>query len=711
MPKQYVMTDPKQWLEHVLKLRAGSDVAALHTAIALYTHTVSSLSEKGLGIADILLSLGLDNTTLAVALIYPLMQEAAPIVHLEWLEEDGNKLLQDILQMQALGKLQQLSQRDSQQTENLRKMLLAMMTDVRAVLIMLAERLWKLRQAQLMPREQQQKLAQETLDVYAPLANRLGVWQLKWEIEDLCLLYLQPEAYDQIAKGLAAERKDREAYIQQVSQALTDMLQQAGIQHFQLNGRVKHIYSIYKKMVRKHAHLEEIYDVSALRVLVSNTDDCYSVLSILHNAWQQYTDEFDDYIAHPKSNGYQSIHTVVRGPQDHFIEVQIRTYQMHHESELGVAAHWRYKEGVLQLGNYEAKIALLRQIMAWQKDMMSSADAAGHPIQDLFADRVYVFTPMGEIMDLEQGATPLDFAYHIHSEVGHRCRGAKVDGNIVPLTYALQTGERIEILTAKQANPSRDWLSSQHGFLKTARARSKVQHWFRVKDSAQNMLIGRDMLDRELKRLGYTDKIDLYAIALKLNYKSTDTLLSALGAGDIRVAQIIHHIQPVEMPDSLLPEIEPRSNEQKAASHVQIVGINNLLTHIALCCKPLPGDAIVGYVTRNRGISVHRRDCGNILHVIQGNHARLMEVSWGEQMTMYPTELVLRVYDRAGLLRDITALLAVEKINVSGLKTQPTQGMSYVDIYLTIETTGREQLSHALNLLQQIPHVIGVKRR
>ena len=704
--------NPKQWLQQVIELHAGSDISILQSAIALHAET-DGLLEKGLEIADILLSLGLDNTTLAVAIIYPLVQEKNGILtEIAWLEEDSNKLLQDCLQMQSLGNWQHLNQRDHQQTENLRKLLLAMMTDVRAVLIILADRLWMLRHAKLISKEEQHAVAQETLAIYAPLANRLGVWQLKWEIEDLCLRYLHPDVYKQIAKGLAAKRDDREAYIQQVITLLTNLLNQANIKHFKVNGRIKHIYSIYKKMLRKHVHLEEIYDASALRVLVATVDDCYTVLSILHNAWQQFTDEFDDYIAHPKPNGYQSIHTVVRGPENHFIEIQIRTFQMHHESELGVAAHWRYKEGVLEIGNYEAKIALLRQIMAWQKEVMHSTDKAGQPIQDLFADRVYVFTPMGEIIDLEQGATPLDFAYHIHSEVGHRCRGAKVDGNIVPLTYALQTGERIEILTAKHANPSRDWLSVQQAYLKTSRARAKVQHWFRVKDSAQNMLTGREILEKELKRLGGADKIDLYAIALKLNYKTIDSLLAALGAGDVRLAQITHYIQPVETP-ALLPMIEPKTNAQTPAAQVQIVGMNNLLTHMARCCKPLPGDAIIGYVTRNRGVSVHRRDCSNIMQTMQNNQARLMEVSWGNQptTTTYPTDLILRVHDRPGLLRDITALLATEKINVSGLKTQMTPGAMTVDIYLTIETANREQLTHALNLLQQIPNMIEVKRR
>lgn len=712
MSKRRYPIDPEQWLEDLAELRGAGNTSLLKFAVDLYDSKSKALLEKGLGIADILLALGLDNETLASALAYPALQ--AREIHadsiIDCLGEGSSKLLNDVLQMQSLGRLRHLEQRGNHQLENLRKMLLAMVTDVRAVLIVLAERLWQLRQAKHLDLLEQQQLANETLAVYAPLANRLGVWQLKWEIEDLCLRYTHADVYTKIAKGIASRRDEREAYIQRVNKLLIDTLTEAGIKKFQINGRVKHIYSIYKKMLRKSADLEQIYDMSALRVLVGSIEDCYAVLGILHGHWQQIPEEFDDYISNPKPNGYQSIHIVLIGPENHYVEVQIRTYKMHQESELGVAAHWRYKEGVLQTSNYEAKIALLRQLMEWQKEVVSTtAVKSEHVTQDLFVDRIYVFTPMGDIIDLPKGATPLDFAYTIHSEVGHRCRGAKVDGNIVPLIYELQMGQRIEILTAKHANPSRDWLNPHYGYLKTARARAKVQHWFREKDNMQNAVNGRELLDKELRRLGISNKTDLNPVVRKLNYKSDDELFAALSSGEIRIAQVIHHLHPVQ---EAKPEAIEIRSPGESAPDVKILGINNLLTHIAKCCKPLPGDSVVGYVTRNRGLSIHRRDCNNVLNIANDSLHRMIEVSWGEKHTgAYPADLLIRVYDRAGILRDITAQLASEKINVLGLQTQKINDSPEVDIYLTIEIEDRQQLKSAVELLQKLPNVLEVRRR
>jgi GTP pyrophosphokinase len=636
--------------------------------VGLYENKNPSLLEKGLGIADILLSLGLDNETLASALIYPALR--ANEVHVDsitdYLNESSHKLLHDVLQMQSLGKLQNLEQRGHHQQENLRKMLLAMVTDVRAVLVILAERLWELRHAKHMDVNDQIKLAKETLTVYAPLANRLGVWQLKWEIEDLCLRYLHADIYKDIAKKIASKRDDRETYIKNVISILTDTLKQPEIKQFQISGRVKHIYSIYKKMQRKNANLEQIYDMSAIRVLVESIEDCYAVLSVLQTHFQQIPEEFDDYINYPKPNGYRSIHMVLIGPENHFVEVQIRTNQMHQESELGVAAHWRYKEGVLQAANYEAKIALLRQIMEWQKEVVSTDEIKMETTtKDLFADRIYVFTPNGDIIDLPKGATPLDFAYSIHSEIGHRCRGAKIDGSIVPLTYELQMGQRVEILTAKQANPSRDWVIPRLGFLKSARARARVQHWFRVKDSLQNAVSGRELLVKQTQ---------------PIPAEKTPTFTTHMSG-----------------------ELTP---------NIQIVGINNLLTHVARCCKPLPGDAVVGYVTRNRGVSIHRRNCSNVRNITKDSHDRMIEVGWGEKMSgAYPADLWIKIFDRTGLLRDITTMLASEKINVLGLKTQKVSDSPEVDIYLTIEITNRLQLKSTIEHLQKLPNIIEVKRR
>ncbi len=573
------------------------------------------------------------------------------------------------MQMQSLGKLQQLRNPHQQQIENLRKLLLAMVTDVRSILIVLAERLWQLYQIKNSDPQTQRQLAEETFTVYAPLANRIGVWQLKWEIEDLCLRYLQPDVYKTTAKWLASRRDERETYIERAIKILSDTLEKAGIKKFHVSGRVKHIYSIYCKMKRKNVDIEHIYDISALRVLVESIDDCYNVLGVLHNQWQLVPEEFDDYINHPKPNGYKSIHTVIIGPEQRYIEVQIRTNKMHQESELGVAAHWRYKEGVLHTSSYEAKIALLRQILAWQNEVVNPATGSKQeiPAHDLLADTVYVFTPTGDIVDLPKGSTPLDFAYTIHSEVGHRCRGAKVDGKMVSLTYTLQTGERVEILTAKTAQPSRDWLNPHSGYLKSPRARAKVAHYFRVKDSAA------------------------------------------------QAAAVLQQPEPPPQPQPsldvpMIPETHAHPHGQDVPE-IQMLGIGNLLTHIANCCKPLPGDPIIGYITRNRGVSVHRQDCSNISHMEHGG--RIMEIDWNKQTRsqFYPADLYLRIIDRTGLLRDITTMLAGEKINIIGLQTQKASESDEVDLYLTIEIANRTQLSHALNVLEKIPSVLEVRRR
>jgi GTP pyrophosphokinase len=654
----------EEWLHHLTATRGDHPITLPKTAINLYDSKSRALLEKGLGIADILLNLGLDNETLACAIAYPALQVRE--IHMDsivdCLGERSSKLLHDVLQMQSLGKLQHYEERGNHQLENLRKMLLAMVTDIRAVLIVLAERLWELRQAKNRDKTEQQQLASETFAVYAPLANRLGLWQVKWEMEDFCLRYSAPDVYANIAKGIAARRDDREVYIKQFIHLTKDILSSAGIPHFEVTGRVKHIYSIYRKMMRKHIDLEKIYDMSAIRVMVDNIETCYTVLSILQHQWQHVQEEFDDYISNPKPNGYQSIHTVLIGPDNHYVEVQIRTHKMHQESELGVAAHWRYKEGVLQTSSYEAKIALLRQLMEWQKEVVGQ-DESSKPAQDLFADTIYVFTPAGDIIDLPKGATPLDFAYTIHSEVGHRCRGAKVDGNIVPLIYQLQTGQRVEILTAKQAHPSRDWLSPHRGFIKSARARAKIQHWFREQDSQHEE--SGELQDKEVKR-----------------------------------QQPLHE----------KTQIVDLRTVQGVTPNVGIVGINNLLTHIARCCKPLPGDPIVGYVTRNRGLSIHRRDCPNIMDGEESG--RRMDVSWGEKHKgAYAADLLVRIHEHSGLLRDLTTMLTNEKVSIQALQIQKVKDSSEADLHLTVEIAHREQLKTVLEQIRKMHGVIEARRR
>lgn len=715
MSKRRQPINPTEWLTHLIEMRGDQRVEAIRQAIAIYSTHSADLLERGMTIADILLMLQLDNDTLATAIIYPLVQSGELVTdNLQGeLGDSSIKLLGELMQLQSLNKLPQFEKRSHHQLENLRKMLLAMVTDVRVVLVILAERLWLLREAKQADETQQKELANETLTVFAPLANRLGVWHLKWEIEDLCLRYLHPDIYKTIAKGIAAKRDEREIYIKNFILSLNQALSQAGIKNFQITGRVKHIYSIYKKMQRKNADLEQIYDMSALRVMTETIDECYSVLSVLQNHWEQIPEEFDDYISQPKPNGYRSIHTVVIGPEKHFVEVQIRTYQMHQESELGVAAHWRYKEGVLQTSNYEAKIALLRQIIEWQKEV-ATADTVRNDqsVSDLFADRIYVFTPTGDILDLPAGATPLDFAYTIHSEVGHRCRGAKVDGNMVPLTTVLQMGQRVEILTAKYANPSRDWMNPQLGYIKSPRSRAKVQHWFRVKDTQAHALTGREILEKELRKSGINlAKVNLDQVASKLNYRTADDLLSAVTTGECRIAQITQILQPAPKPADHDFEIEGRESAYHSPN-IQILGIEKLLTQTARCCKPLPGDAVIGYITRNRGVTIHRRDCTNLKHIEALGEDRMIEVAWGTQFTTaYPADLLITAFDRSGLLRDMTTLLVSEKIEILGLQTQKKGDQAEVEVFITIQVNNRQQLAAAVEQLRQIASVIAVQRR
>jgi GTP pyrophosphokinase len=661
-------TSPSAWIATFAKNRRDSDAELLTRAVKIYDdHASPVLAAKGVAIADMLLKLEMDTETLMAALLYPAIKNH--LIHAEYLTEHYgvavSKLLHDCMQMQSLSKLQEVGKYNTHQVENLRKMLLAMVTDTRAVLIILAERLWQLRDAKTLAVPEQRKLAAETLEVYAPLANRIGIWQLKWEIEDLCLRYLDNETYTSIAKWLATRRTEREEYLAKAANTFSELLRKGNIAKFELSSRVKHIFSINNKMMRKNVPIEEIYDISAVRVLVPAVSDCYTVLSLLQSEFQRVPQEFDDYIAQPKANGYQSIHTVLYGPEGRLIEVQIRTYEMHDISELGAASHWRYKEGMSQEAAYEVKIALLRQIMAWQKEVASGVDSErGEPPKDIFADSVYVFTPQGDIIDLPQGATPLDFAYHIHSEVGHRCRGAKVDGKMVPLTHALQTGNRVEIMTAKVPNPSRDWLNVHSGYLKSGRARSILAHWFRLKDNAA---------EKELPKP-----------------KSQP---------------------PVVTPLKKLPEHHASaSRETPQQSTGNITGVDSLLTKFARCCKPLPGDAIIGYVTQNRGVSIHRRNCSNISNLLHNDTNRFMDVSWGKTAVgRYPVELLVRAQERSNLLRDITGALSEEELNVAGLRTQINAGDD-VSIYITIMISSVDELNKAIKLLQHIDQVQDVRR-
>lgn len=666
---------PSLWLSTLRETRGMEDTElAARAMAALQASQQISLVQTAVAIADILLQLDMDSDTLTAALLYPIVKHAKT-EHMDeslrvFKSEDYltehyshtvSKLLHDGMQMQSLEQLQQRGKYNQHQIENLRKMLLAMVTDIRAVLMILAERLVLLRQAKSLDSSNQQTLARETLEVYAPLANRIGVWQFKWEIEDLCLRYLEPETYARIAKHLAARRVERVQYVHQAIDAFTNVLKQHQVPAFEIHGRVKHIYSIYNKMQRKNLAIEQIYDICAVRVLVQTIEDCYAALSALQTEFKHIPQEFDDYIAQPKPNGYQSIHTVLYALENRIVEVQIRTFEMHETSELGAASHWRYKESVSQEAAYETKIALLRQIMGWQREVALKTQAgAVQPVQDIFADRVYAFTPQGDIVDLPQGATPLDFAYHVHSEVGHRCRGAKVDGKMVPLTYALQTGNRVEILTAKTPNPSRDWLNPHLGYIKSGRARSVLAHWFRVQDSAA---------EKELKK----------SKMLPLPVKK----------------------QPeVALPVSSVP--------LKAIRNIS--GIDSMLTKFAMCCKPLPGDDIIGYITQHRGVSIHRRNCSNVSHLLKNDVNRFLEINWGASAAeRYPVDLIVHAHERPHLLRDITGALSNEEFHVVGLRTQLKSGTD-IAVIVTMMISGQEELNQAIKLLQQVNQVHEIRR-
>ncbi len=595
--------------------------------------------------------------------------------------------------------------------ENLRKMLLAMVEDVRVVLIKLADRLQRLRQIKNSPPELQQKIAAQVHEIFAPLANRLGIWQIKWQLEDLSLRYLQPEAYHRIAKSLAERRVDREEYIKQFMHTLQAELGKAGVKA-EVSGRVKHINSIYRKMMRKNVDIDQIFDVRAVRILAETIPDCYAALGIVHSLWPYVREEFDDYITSPKNNNYQSIHTAVHGPEEKLVEVQIRTQAMHDRCELGVAAHWRYKEGIGHDESFDRKIAWLRQLLEWKDEAADGSDFVAEFRSQVFEDRVYVFTPAGNIIDLPGGSTPLDFAYTIHTEVGHRCRGAKVDGAIVPLTYVLKTGDKVEILTIKEGQPSRDWINPHLGYTQSHRAKSKILQWFRTQEHDQNAIDGRVILDKELIRLGLKD-VNIDKLSQQLKFKQTSDMMAALGRSEVKTTQIAVALQDYLDPQEVQePELKLRHTAaDKTQSDIEVQGVGNLMTQMAKCCKPLPGDDITGYITQGRGVSIHRTDCANILRALNEDDQHLIEVSWGgPEQDVYSVDIQIIAYDRKGLLHDITALLSNEKINVTAVNTQSNATTHEAKMKLSLEIENLARLSQLLTRINELPNVHEARR-
>jgi GTP pyrophosphokinase len=595
-----------------------------------------------------------------------------------------------------------------QQSEALRKMLLAVVSDVRLVLVRIAEQLYRLREARKAPQAVQQSLALEAREIYAPLANRLGVWQLKWELEDYAFRYDDPNAYLDIARALKEKRGEREGFIEAVKALLQQELELHGISA-EISGRPKHIYSIWRKMQRKDRGLDSLYDIRAVRILVHDVSECYVVLGIVHNLWPYISGEFDDYIANPKENDYQSLHTAVIGPEGKTIEVQIRSHRMHNHAELGVAAHWRYKEGGHSPAAFDQKISFLRQLLEPTDD---GADLLDQIRDNFFEDRIYAVSPKGDVVELAAKATPLDFAYHVHTQVGHRCRGAKINGRIVPLTRQVANGDQIEIITGSLAQPSRDWLNPKLGYLAGARARTKVRNWFRQQDRDQHLRQGREILDRELARLSEKD-VSTDEIANRLRRKDTESLCVSLGVGDLTSAAIATALQKLRGDE--VPKLKSRRQSKRKSNMSQstsVIGVGNLLCNFARCCRPVPPEAIVGYITQGRGISIHRQDCGNFLGLNQRSPERVLETSWGESETgSYPVDLTLHAFDRAGLIRDITAVLADDNANVLNLKSHADKKSMQVIMTLSLEIRDLPTLSTAITRLEQLPNVVSVRRK
>ncbi len=675
--------------------------------------------ERGIAVSEIVADLDADEEIVAGALLFPLL-ESGLISSESLASEFGDSLLTLCQQLVSLGRFgfppqwNPESGLGAQQAEALRKMLLAIVDDVRLVLVRLADQLHRLRYLKQAPEDEKRLAALETREIYAPLANRLGIWHIKWELEDLAFRFLEPEIYLDIAHQLAERREAREHFIKAIIDGLRQRIDEGGIRA-EVQGRPKHIYSIYKKMQRKNVSLDQVFDIRAVRVLVDTVADCYAVLGIVHGAWPYIPGEFDDYIATPKDNLYRSLHTAVIGEDGKALEIQIRTYEMHDHAELGVAAHWRYKEGGGQDQAFQQKINWLRKILEPSEGDDEADNFIDRFKTEVFEDRVYALTPGGDVMDLPQGATPLDFAYHIHTDLGHRCRGAKVNGKMVPLTYKLSNGEQVAIITAKNAKPSRDWLIPQLGYLASNRAMSKVRQWFRRQDKEHQLEQGRVILEKELHRLG-VDAPHVNELCKAMSHTTPAELYIALGAGDATVTDIAQAISRLQHPElTERPIVKPRKSgvgPGDGGSNVRVAGVGDLLSQFSQCCKPVPPDPISGYITLGRGVSIHRSDCKNLLNLQDKHEDRVIAVSWTtDQTRTYPVDIDVAAFDRPELLKDVTALLATEKINIAALNIRTDKSTNSADITLTLDIHSVEELSRILHRLNSLPNIVSASRR
>ncbi|MHB1355282.1 MAG: RelA/SpoT family protein [Anaerolineae bacterium] len=659
-------------------------------------------------VALILTDLHMDVPTIIAGILHDTVEDT-PVTMADLKLEFGDTVAKLVAGVSKLRRAKEKSRIDravlsEQQAENLRKMFLAMVDDIRVVIIKLADRLHNMRTLQYMPQEKQKWLAQETLDIYAPLANRLGIWQLKWQLEDLAFRFLDEEAYRSIAQLLAERREERTAYMDQVIEALKKKLMAEGITA-RITGRTKHLYSIYHKMQEKERDFDQIYDVRGVRIIVTELQTCYHILGIVHSLWRPIPGEFDDYIASPKDNLYQSLHTAVIALQGKPLEVQIRTEEMHKVAEYGIAAHWRYKEGSGRRDqSLENKVAWLRRNTDWREDVQDASQFVEVMRSNVFAERIYLFTPRGDIVELPQGATPIDFAYEIHSEIGHRCRGAKVDGRLVALDYQLKNGEQVEILTAKQGGPSRDWLNTHLNYVATQKARQKIRQWFRHEQRDENITEGREILDRELRRLGF-DQESYTDIATLFNFTKVDDFLAEVGYGSISPSQIAAKIDEPGGEKSQLLKL--KAIPEAAVSEIQVAGVGDLYTRMGNCCGPVPGDPIVGYITRGKGITVHRLDCPNVVNM--RDTERLIPLTWGRTEQAYPVTIRIEAYNRSGLVRDITSVVADLGINMSAANVTTSADHS-ANFLATVGIRSVTQLAALFTKLQNIRDVLDVRR-
>jgi len=667
-----------------------------------------------LSVALLLADIGMGPDTIAAGLLHDVVEDTG--IGLDELATtfnpdiaalvDGVTKLEQMEKQQVDDRFTDISTEDSvdREAESLRKMFVAMAEDIRVVIIKLADRLHNMRTLEPLDEERQRAFARETQEIFAPLASSLGVWQWKWELEDLSFRYLDSETYHWMKELIAERRPDREDSIEHYIQVLRERMADEGFEAA-IEGRPKHMYSIYRKMLRKNVPFEQVYDVRGIRVITENEPECYRILGLVHGLWKPIPGEFDDYIATPKDNGYQSLHTAVIADDGKTLEVQIRTREMDRIAEYGVAAHWRYKNSGKPDPSFDTKIAWMRSLVEWQRELTDASEFVDAMKTDIFQDRVYTFTPKGDIIDLPAGATPIDFAYYIHTEVGHRCRGAKVNDRWVGLDYQLRTGDRVEVITDKQASPSRDWLNPALNYVKTSRARSKIRRWFREQDREKNITQGREVVDRELKHLGI-ERISHEKVAHLFGYDSVEDFHAAVGFGDINTQQIAGKIAELGAQEEkqLLPAQPPSLTQ--SVEGIQVQGTGGLMTRLAKCCSPLPGEEIVGYVTRGKGVTVHRRDCLNILRVHDKD--RLIDVDWGSEPQTVPVAAYIRAYDRTGLLHEIAGEISNEKINMAAVNVSREKNIA--TLYITLEISDIAQLSRVLTKIESLSNVIEAKR-